>query len=59
MMGQDSEVKIPVYEQSVDLAGGAGEGVEKAREAREELTGAMRKERRRKIKEGNFLRAMG
>lgn len=58
MLGQDSEVKIPVYEQSVDLAGGSDD-VGKALEARGELTGAMRKERRRKIKEDNFLRAMG
>lgn len=58
MLGQDTEQKIPLFEQSVDLAGGADE-VDKAREAREELTGAMRKERRRKIKEDNFLRAMG
>jgi len=59
MLGQDTEVKLPVYEQSVDLPGGIEDGGVKAREAREGLTGAMRQERRRKIKEDNFLRAMG
>lgn len=49
-MEQNAEQKVPMFEQSVDLAGG---------EQRQELTGAMRKERRRKIKEDNFLRAMG
>lgn len=65
LLGMEEETQIPLYEQSTDLAGtsakdGAGEvDVTKAQEAREELTGAMRKERRRKIKEDNFLRAMG
>ena len=53
--------KIPMYEQSVDLP--AGDGTAKgnlgAGEARQELTASMRQQRRAKIKEGNFLKAMG
>ena len=53
--------KIPLYEQSVDLPSGDGtlEGAKAAGEAREELTRSMRERRRRKIKEDNFLKAMG
>lgn len=58
LLGQDQEEQIPLFEQSVDLAGGEND-TGRAQEAREELTGSMRKERRRKIKEDNFLRAMG
>jgi large subunit ribosomal protein L54 len=55
------EPKVPLYEQSIDLPGGDGTlgGNKSAGEAREELTQAMRKHRRAKIKEGNFLKAMG
>lgn len=52
-------VKVPLEEQSIDLPGGVGleEGVD-AQSAREELNNAMRKARRRRIKENNFLRGM-
>lgn len=51
--------KVPLEEQSVDLPGGMGmeEGVE-AQGARENLNAAMRRSRRKKIKENNFLRGM-
>lgn len=53
--------KVPVYEQSIDLPSGDGtlQGAREAGEARQELTKAMREKRRSKIKEDNFLRAMG
>ncbi|KAK5706633.1 hypothetical protein LTR97_001623 [Elasticomyces elasticus] len=53
--------KIPLYEQSVDLPAGDGtiEGAMKAGQARGELNAAMRDQRRKKIKEDNFLRSMG
>ena len=53
--------KVPLYEQSIDLPAGDGtlDGAKAADEARGELTKAMRKNRRAKIKEGNFLKAMG
>ena len=55
--------KVPVYEQSVDLPGGdergSVRGNVKADQARGELTSAMRNQRRARIKEDNFLRAMG
>lgn len=46
--------KVPVYEQSVDLA---SQGEEGERE-RQGLQGAMREKRRGDIKTGNFLRGM-
>ncbi|KAI4236838.1 MAG: hypothetical protein L6R40_006027 [Gallowayella cf. fulva] len=58
---------VPIHEQSVDLpaATGAWRGRDVdlrmgrvAREKREELTGSLRGERRRAIKEGNFLKGM-
>ena len=51
--------QVPLEEQSIDLPAGTSieEGV-KALEAREELNAAMRKARRKKIKENNFLRGM-
>jgi hypothetical protein len=56
------EPKIPLTAQSVDLYSGEGErGVEGALEAArvmEELRGMMRNERRKGIKEGNFLKGM-
>jgi large subunit ribosomal protein L54 len=52
--------KIPIYEQSIDLPAGDGtvQGAVEAAEARQELTKAMRAERRRKVKEDNYLRSM-
>ncbi|KAL6720830.1 hypothetical protein ACLMJK_002755 [Lecanora helva] len=52
-------VKVPLEEQSIDLPAGMEpeEGAE-AQEAREDLRLAMRKARRKKIKENNFLRGM-
>lgn len=52
--------KIPLYEQSIDLPYGDGtaQGNMQAGEARDELTKAMRQNRRSKIKEDNFLREM-
>ena len=52
-------VRVPLEEQSIDLPAGMdlSEGKE-AQRAREELNGAMRKGRRKKIKENNFLKGM-
>jgi len=52
-------VKVPLEQQSIDLPAGMGleEGMN-AQGAREDLNAAMRKARRRRIKENNFLRAM-
>ncbi|KAF2773321.1 hypothetical protein EJ03DRAFT_341107 [Teratosphaeria nubilosa] len=52
--------KIPLYEQSIDLPAGDStlEGALEAGEARHELTKAMRDQRRKKIKEDNYLRGM-
>jgi len=49
-------VKVPLSKQSVDLPSTENEG--QAREKREELTSAMRRERRAGIKEGNYLKGM-
>lgn len=46
---------MPVYAQTVQLP---SESAEEAREAREELTRAMRGRRREMIKEKNFLKGM-
>jgi large subunit ribosomal protein L54 len=53
--------KVPLYEQTIDLPAGDGslQGAIDAMNARDALTKAMRKERRSKIKEANFLKAMG
>ena len=53
--------KVPLYEQSIDLPSGDGtlQGARQAGEARGELTKSMREKRRAKIKEDNFLKAMG
>ncbi|KAJ8061964.1 hypothetical protein OCU04_009747 [Sclerotinia nivalis] len=48
------EVKIPFQQQSIDLAISGEEAIEQ----RAELVRAMRKERRAKIKEGNYLKGM-
>ena len=52
--------KIPLEHQTIDLPGGDGsvEGAVDAAEARNELTVAMRKARRKTIKEANFLKGM-
>lgn len=52
---EEAEQRVPIYEQSVDLP---NRDPLEAREAREELTSAMREKRRKDIKEGNFLRGM-
>lgn len=57
--GANHVVKVPLEEQSIDLPAGMGPNeTMEAQEAREELNGAMRKARRRRIKEANFLRGM-
>ena len=51
--------KVPLHEQSVDLPAGIGdEDGEKGTRAREDLRASMRDARRKKIREGNFLRGM-
>lgn len=53
--------KIPLQKQSVNLPGAVNGGVQDAvlaDEKREELRKAMRKERKAKIKETNYLKAM-
>ncbi|MCJ1227503.1 hypothetical protein MMC12_004159, partial [Toensbergia leucococca] len=56
----DPAPKVPLERQSVDLYAGDGslEGGLRAVGVREELRGAMRAERRKGIKEANFLRGM-
>ncbi|KAL1302494.1 hypothetical protein AAFC00_002884 [Neodothiora populina] len=53
--------KIPMHQQTVDLPPGDGslQGAMEAASARDSLTKSLRKERRAKIKEANFLKAMG
>jgi large subunit ribosomal protein L54 len=59
MVGTSHVVKVPLEEQSIDLPAGMGADENtQAQEAREELNEAMRKARRRRIKESNFLRGM-
>ena len=52
--------KVPLEQQTVDLPAGDGtvEGSIQAGESRQELTSAMRKARRKDIKESNFLKGM-
>jgi len=53
--------KIPFQQQSVNLPGAEKDGVEGAvfaADKREELRRAMRKERKAKIKESNYLKSM-
>ena len=52
--------QVPLEHQTIDLPGGDGsvEGAIGALNAREELNGAMRKARRKSIKEANFLKGM-
>jgi large subunit ribosomal protein L54 len=53
--------KIPIQHQSVNLPGspdGDIQGALLAAEKREELRKAMRKERKAKIKESNYLKSM-
>ncbi|KAF2716359.1 hypothetical protein K431DRAFT_279086 [Polychaeton citri CBS 116435] len=53
--------KVPLNEQTIDLVSGDGtvQGAKDAGYARGELTDFMRDMRRKKIKEANFLKAMG
>jgi large subunit ribosomal protein L54 len=53
--------KIPITQQSIDLPANEERSVDgalDAERARENLTAAMRKERRKGIKEANFLKGM-
>lgn len=53
--------KVPVQHQSINLPGAENNSVEHNIEAaakREELKKAMRKERKAKIKEANYLKSM-
>ncbi|KAI1422674.1 mitochondrial ribosomal protein L37-domain-containing protein [Xylaria sp. FL1777] len=53
--------KIPLQQQTIDLPAneaGTTEGAVAAAEAREELRRAMRRERKAKIKESNYLKSM-
>lgn len=53
--------KIPLQQQSINMPGneeGTAEGAMAAVAAREDLRKAMRKERRSKIKEANYLKSM-
>ncbi|KAL2070967.1 hypothetical protein VTL71DRAFT_13993 [Oculimacula yallundae] len=55
------EARIPLTQQSIDLPSnseGTTEGALLAEGKREELRGAMRRERRKGIKEANFLKGM-
>ena len=57
---EDRAPKIPLEHQSIDLLAGDGsiEGALEAAKVREELTGAMRRARRKGIKEANYLNTM-
>ncbi|MCJ1474264.1 hypothetical protein MMC13_002922 [Lambiella insularis] len=52
--------KVPIEHQSIDLPAGDGtiRGALDAARAREDVRDALRRGRRKKIKEGNFLKAM-
>lgn len=53
--------KVPLFQQSINLPGEEGGSVEDnlmAAGKREELRQAMRSERKRKIKESNYLKSM-
>jgi len=53
--------KIPLQQQTINMPAneeGTTEGALKAIEVREELRRAMRRERKAKIKESNYLRSM-
>jgi large subunit ribosomal protein L54 len=55
------EPKIPLTQQSIDLPAneeGSVSGALEAEKRREELREAMRRERRAKIKETNYLKSM-
>jgi hypothetical protein len=52
-------VQIPLEEQSIDLPAGMGQQeTMEAQRARKELTSAMRKARKKRIIESNYLRGM-
>jgi large subunit ribosomal protein L54 len=55
-----SRQRVPLYEQSIDLAAGDGtvRGAMVAGQVRDELTRAMRQKRKADIKESNFLKTM-
>lgn len=53
--------KIPLHHQTINLPAneaGTAEGAVAAAEAREELRRAMRRDRKAKIKESNYLKSM-
>ena len=55
----DQTIQVPLEEQTIDLPAGMSlEESTQAQGAREDLTHAMRKSRRKKIKESNFLKSM-
>ncbi|EPQ66777.1 BgtA-20400 [Blumeria graminis f. sp. tritici] len=59
--GQVLEVKVPLTQQSIDLPAneeGTLEGAQKAEESRKELKMAMRSERRKMIKQKNYLKSV-
>ena len=56
------EPEVPLQQQSIDLPANPEKSVEGAQEAsksRSELTKAMRRERKKRIKELNFLKKIG
>ena len=60
-IGQAPAPKIPITRQTIDLPSneeGNAEGALEAERVREGLRGAMRQERRKGIKEANFLKGM-
>ena len=53
--------KVPLHHQSINLPGNEEntvEGALAAQEARDELNKAMRKDRKKSIKESNYLKSM-
>lgn len=55
------QLKIPITHQSIDLPSneeGTMEGALEAEETRNELRAAMREQRRKKIKEANYLKSV-
>jgi len=59
--GEVFEAKVPLTQQSIDLPAneeGTIEGALEAEDARRDLTAALRTERRKGIKESNYLKTM-
>lgn len=57
----EPEIRVPLTQQSIDLPAnekGTVQGALEAEDKRDELRAAMRRERRKKIKETNFLKSM-